>query len=35
LNPGPLGLESSVLTTRPWLLALKQILTNNGENKFK
>jgi hypothetical protein len=21
LNPGPLGLESSALTTRPWLLA--------------
>jgi hypothetical protein len=27
LNPGPLGHESSALTTRPWLLAFNSCLT--------
>jgi hypothetical protein len=32
LNPGPLGHESSALTTRPWLLASEMTLIPKTEN---
>jgi hypothetical protein len=34
LNPGPLGHESSALTTRPWLLAFFCIFITNGFQKI-
>ncbi len=33
LNPGPLGHESSALTTRPWILSKHKLIVNDVHQK--